>query len=67
MLTLIFGLLKMQNLLERKNPIINTNLAPLAKDETFTTDLDDFNLALTVQNYYTNEILSDPRYIRWVA
>ena len=45
-LTLVFGLVKLQHLLERKNPLINTNFEPLADDAVF--DISSYDLMQAV-------------------
>ena len=46
-LTLVFGLVKLQHLLERKNPLINTNFEPLADDAVFDNNSGDLMLAVS--------------------
>ena len=50
-LTLVFGLVKLQHLLERKNPLINTNFEPLADDAVFDNNSGDLMLAVSAENY----------------
>ena len=66
-LTLVFGLVKLQHLLVRKNPLINTNFEPLADDAVFDNNSGDLMLAVTVENYMTGASLTDLRYIKWLT
>ena len=47
-LTFLFGLLKLQYLVERKNPSIVANTRNLAFGERFNTGSDDFMMAFAV-------------------
>ena len=42
MITFAFGLLKLQNLVERKNPTLSTNTEPLEADVTYSLDSEEF-------------------------
>lgn len=64
-LTFLFGLLKFQQLIEKKNALINTNFDPLADDTKYQTNSGDLVLAATAENYLTGAGVSDPRYVRW--
>ena len=64
-LTLLFALMKLQHLFEKKNALINTNLDAMADDTTYQTNSGDLMLAVTAENYLTGEGVSDPRYVRW--
>ena len=64
-LTLLFGLMKLQHLFLRKNPLINTNSEPLADDAVFETNSSDLMIAVTAENYFTGAGLSNPRYVRY--
>ena len=67
MVTIAFGVMKMQHLVERKNPQINTNDAPLEDGTTYHTGNEDFMWAFAAERYDNFEGLSDPRYIKWVT
>ena len=66
MLMLTFSFLKLQNLIDRKNPIINTNTTPLEVGITYDTNRDEFMMAFAAENYDTGDAISDPRYVRWL-
>ena len=66
-LTIMFGTLKIQHLVERKNPQIVTNTQPLEAGYKYPTTGDDFMTAYAAENYDTGKGISDPRYIRWVT
>ena len=69
LLTLSFGLLKLQHLIERKNPSISTNTLPIPEGTRFNTgDRGDFLLAFgVIRQLDTERSMYDPRYIRWQA
>ena len=66
-LTIMFGILKLQHLFERKNSTINTNISPLEAGVKYKLDQDEFMMAFTAENYDTGAPLSDPRYVKWVT
>ena len=66
-ITLLFGLVKLEHLIERKSPTISTSMSLLEEGTVYETDSSDFMLAVSLENFDTNEALSDPRYIRWYA
>ena len=53
-LTIMFGILKLQHLIEKKNPTINTNISPLEAGVKYNIDQDEFMMAFTAENYDTN-------------
>ena len=63
-LTLLFGIIKMEHLALRKNPIITTNTSPLEADERFDTGSDDFMMAFAVSDE-KGVPKNDTRYFRW--
>ena len=67
--TLLFGLLKLQHLIERKNPTIMVVNSPLNANETFDTGSNDFMMAFAVSDFneLSDKALSNPRYVRWLA
>ena len=68
-LTFLFALLKLQHLLDYKNPSISTfdqeieageeNAFPLSSD-------DGFNMAFTLDKF-NGSVINDERYFKWVA
>ena len=65
-IVLLFALLKMQHLIERKSPLITTNATPLEAGERFNLGDEDFTMAFAVTNYIDGTPKSDPRYINWI-
>ena len=65
--TLLFGLLKLQHLIEKKNPTIMVVNSPLNANETFDTGSNDFMMAFAVSDFneLSDKMLSNPRYVRW--
>ena len=66
-LTITFGLIKLQHLLQRKNPTMISNMAPLEAGQEYSTAQDEFMIATVAENYNTGDGISDPRYVRWVT
>ena len=70
MLTLAFGLLKLQDLAERKNPKITTNIEQLEAGTKFSTDPSNFPIAFAVVAGNLQDgvrSLYDPQFVRWEA
>ena len=53
MLTLAFGLIKLEHLLERKNPSITSNESETEADEEFSLTSDHFMMAFSVLDFHT--------------
>ena len=64
---ILFSLLKLQHLIERKNPLITMNKTELDSSVTYPLNQDDFMMAFFAENYQTGEAISDPKYVKWVA
>ena len=67
LVTFSFGVMKMQHLLEKKNPVINTNEEPLEDGTIYATNGDEFMMAFAAERYDDARGLSDQKYIKWVA
>ena len=67
LLTITFGLVKLQHLLQRKDPIIISNENPLEVGQKYELAQEEFMTAYAAENYDTGKGISDPRYIRWVT
>ena len=65
MLTFLFGVLKLQHLLTRKNPLITQNTIPLEAGERFDTGSDDFMMAFAVEDK-KGVPKNDTQYLRWM-
>ena len=66
-LTILFGSLKLQHLINKKSPSITTNQQPLEAGVTYKIDQDEFMMAFTAENYDTGAPITDPRYVKWVT
>ena len=66
-LTVAFGLLKLQHLVEKKNPALVTNTEDLGEYASFKLDDDGFMMAFSLETI-TNQVLDyDTRHVRWIA
>lgn len=66
--TFLFATLKLQHLLSRHNPSVNTFVEKDAFDDSdiwLGTDNEDFMLAVTVVDYATGEVKDDPKFVKW--
>ena len=61
--TFMFAILKLEHLVEKKNPSITTNSTPLAAGERFNTGDEDFMMAFAAVGQYDRQSKSDPRYV----
>ena len=67
LVTFIFGLLKFEHMINRKNPMVNTNLAEVDDETAFDIRDDDFMIAFAAEAYMKDNFISDPRLVRWYA
>ena len=67
MLTGIFGILKMQHLLERMHPEIHNNTVPLSFDDDYSLESDDFMVAFALKDKHSDLLKLDSRYVKWIA
>ena len=65
-LTLLFALLKLQYLVEKKNPTISTNTSILDGSERFNTGSESFAMAFAFEKL-GSEYRIDNNYIRWMV
>ena len=70
-LTFLFALLKLQHLLDYKNPMISTydqEIEP-SKENAFSLNHESFMLAFGIDRYQTtsNDFQNDERYVKWFA
>ena len=66
--TFLFAVLKLQHLLSKHNPTVNTFVQRDAFDETDVwrgADNDDFMMAFAVVDFVTGEVKNDPRFVKW--
>ena len=66
-LTFAFGLLKLQHLVDRKNPLITRTRQDLSIDDTYDLNRDDFMVAFFFDGIYEEGIEFDPSRVKWVA
>ena len=67
LLTFLYALLKLEHMVERKNPSLTTNTTPVEEGEYYKITSDNFMAAFSIINKVTGEPKSDPRYIRWIV
>ena len=66
-LTFAFGLVKLQHLLERKNPIVTNNTERLEAFDSYSLGSDEFMMAFTLHPFTGEALKYDPRYVRWIV
>ena len=69
LLSIQYGLIKLQGLLERLNPSVISVIRPneIDSDQKYSTIENNFAVAFGIENYFSNESLDDSKYIKWVA
>ena len=65
-LTCIFGLLKLEHMAARKNPLLNTNIDKIDEGINYQMNQEKFMMAFSV-NTIKSGYFSDPKYLRWYA
>ena len=66
----MFALVKLEHLLNRNNPQVNTFVdkdALIAEDTHEFTSANEFMMALALERTTTNERLDDPHFVKWFA
>lgn len=65
--TFLYATLKLQHLLSKHNPSVNTFLVrdALNENEIWSGEDQDFQLALTIVNFATGEVKNDPKFVKW--
>ena len=65
--TFLYATLKLQHLLSKHNPSVNTFLVrdALSENEIWSGEDQDFQLALTIVNFATGEVKNDPKFVKW--
>ena len=66
-ITLIYGLFKLDHLLNRRNPRVAQSVTTVDIDARLDMNSEDTMLAFVATNWSTGEILSDKRYVRFIA
>ena len=66
-LTFAFGLLKLQHLVERKNPALTTGTELLDQGEAYHLGNEDFMMAFTLESYTGKQLELDERYVRFIS
>ena len=64
LLVLVYGLIKLEHLLQLRNPTLNSNKEPLEEGEIFETSKQEFMIAFTVEHWFDG-VKENPRYIQW--
>ena len=67
MLTCAFGLIKLQDMFERKNPMMTTNTERLEADESVSINLADLMMAFSFQRSTGGEYKYGQRYVKFIA
>lgn len=68
MLTVMFGILKLEHLVLRKNPSLIISPKDLNEDDfndKYNTAENNFMMAFAAEDFLTGRSLGDPRYIKW--
>ena len=65
----MFGLTKFKHLWEKYNPDISfvTDEYAFTSEDKFNMKSNNFKVAFTVEDYLTNEMKNDPRYVKYVV
>ena len=68
-LTLAYAILKGIDLVTRKNPTINDYLIPSHFDALESVNLNEigFKVAFSFRNYFSEELIDDSRFVRWIV
>ena len=66
-LSLSFGILKLENLVNHKNPSINITSERLEEGTNQVLDEDNLMMAFAVEDLWTTTPLKDHRFFRWFA
>ena len=65
--SLMFGIVKLEHLILKRNPNLTTNTESLEDDEVYDSSSDEFMLAFALtSNGSKNKSVYDPRYFRWI-
>ena len=66
--TFLFSITKLKQLVERRNPTVNTYVDSdaLTEDDRFDVGAEGFMIAVALEGFYSG-IKSDSKYIRWMA
>ena len=67
MLTFAFGLLKLQALVDRKNPFVVSTTEDLEEGHKYPIGNDNFNIAFSIATADDKMLPYNPRYVKWVA
>ena len=67
LLTFAFGLLKLQDLVKRKNPLLSANTEDIGIDETYSLGNGQFMMAFAMHKFHGSILDFDARYVRWIV
>ena len=65
----LFSMQKLQHLLMRQNPSINTymELEAFTAEDKLNLQQENIRIAFTLEDYFTREPKMDPKYVKWFA
>ena len=66
-LTFIFGILKLEHMITRKNPMMQRLTANIDTKESYSLSQDEFMMAVMIEKSGGKDIPYDSRYTRWIA
>ena len=65
--SLMFGLVKLEHLILKRNPDLTTNTEGLEDGEVYDSSSDEFMMAFALTSFWSNnKSVYDPRYFRWI-
>ena len=64
--TLMFGIVKFEHLILKRNPNLTTNKEGLEDGEVYDTTSDEFMMAFALTSNGESKSVYNPRYFRWV-
>ena len=67
LIVFLFSLQKLQHLLMRQNPSINTymELEAFTAEDKLNLEKENVRIAFTLEDYFTREPKMDPKYVKW--
>ena len=66
-LTLLFGMIKLEHLVQRKNPTINIHSEVLEEGTSQSMEADNLMIAFALERANSNTDLDDNRFFKWYA
>ena len=70
--TFLFAMVKLEHLMDRKNPNIAQYLLPIEEGDSFDMTSDQFQMAFAIENFNTDTsvtktVANDARFVQWYA